>query len=323
MAEIDQSIALPAHMKLEQYTLTRVLSVGGFGVVYLAEDSEAGDTVAIKEFFPSAVAMRAENGRDVMPQSELDEDLFAAGLKCFFEEARLLSTIKHPNVVNVRNFFRAHETVYMVMDYYDGHGLDKELMQLKGQMSERRIRTLFAHIAFGLREVHMKRMLHLDIKPANIYLPKYATPIILDFGAARQSVQVDGRHLVGMYTPGFAAPEQYRGVPIAQGPWTDVYALGATMYAAMARATPVPADRRAKEDTLISASERFAGSYSKELLQLIDGCMVMDIKRRIGSMNAVVKALLTRPTVWGSAREKTEEPEETGFLKKIFKGKGK
>ena len=95
------------------------------------------------------------------------------------------------------------------------------------------------------------------------------------------------------------------------------------MYAAMARATPVPADRRAKEDTLISASERFAGSYSKELLQLVDGCMVMDIKRRIGSMNAVVKALLTRPNVWGSAREKTEEPEETGFLKKIFKGKGK
>ncbi len=325
MTETDKRLnALPPMTRLEQYTITRTLSIGGFGIVYLAEAEQANDFVAIKEYFPSSVAMRAENGVDVTPQSDLDEDLFAAGLKCFFEEARLLATINHPNVVNVRNFFPAHDTVYMVMDYYDGHGLDKELSVLKGMMTERRIRTLFAHIASGLREVHMKRMLHLDIKPANIYLPRRAPPIILDFGAARQSVQVDGRHLVGMYTPGFAAPEQFKGHARNQGPWTDAYALGATMYASMDRATPVSSDKRVQGDTLIPAGTKFKNLYSPELLELVDACLALDIQQRIGSMNAILKGLMARPSSWGNAKEIVEsEAKEVGFLKKLFGSRGK
>lgn len=312
-------IALPPMTKLESYTIIRTLSIGGFGIVYLAEDDNSDDLVAIKEYFPSSLAMRAEDGPAVMPQTALDEDLFAAGLKCFFEEARLLANINHPNVVNVRNFFPDNDTVYMVMSYYDGHGLDKELIELEGMMTERRIRTLFGHIASGLREVHLKKMLHLDIKPSNIYLPKRAAPIILDFGAARQSVQVDGRHLVGMYTPGFAAPEQYKATLENQGPWTDVYALGATMYAVMNKGTPIPSDRRLKQDTLIPAKENFKGSYSKELLELIDGCMMLDTQSRIGSMNAILKVMMERPQKWGDAENTTEKvSRKLNFFQKIF-----
>lgn len=312
-------IALPPMTKLESYTIIKTLSIGGFGIVYLAEDDNSDDFVAIKEYFPSSLAMRAEDSLMVMPQTELDEDLFAAGLKCFFEEARLLANINHSNVVNVRNFFPDNDTVYMVMDYYDGHGLDKELASLKGMMTERRLRTLFGHVASGLREVHLKKMLHLDIKPSNIYLPKRASPIILDFGAARQSVRVDGRHLVGMYTPGFAAPEQYKATLENQGPWTDVYALGATMYAVMNKATPLASDKRLKKDTLIPAREKFKGSYSEELLELIDGCMILDSQSRIGSMNAILKVMMERPQKWGSAEKAAEKVTgKLSFFKRIF-----
>ncbi|WP_434779377.1 serine/threonine protein kinase [Neisseria sp. Ec49-e6-T10] len=322
MAAVDQSIALAANTQLENYTIMYPLSVGGFGVVYLAKDCKTNDLVAIKEYFPSALCKRVEGSNDVTVQTELDADLFTAGLRCFFEEARLLSNINHPNVVNVSNFFRANQTVYMIMDYYEGNGLDKYLANMTGLMPEKRLRTLFAYIASGLREVHLKHMLHLDIKPANIYLPQATAPIILDFGAARQSVQVDGRQLVGMYTPGYAAPEQYRS-DWPQGPWTDVYALAATMYACMGRGVPYPADKRLQQDHLVPAIKRFSGKYSNELLQLIDSCMILDLSKRQSSMSVVQKALLTRPAQWGTASETIDMDKKEGFfsgVKKLFGG---
>lgn len=293
MTESRKIPTVESGTKLEGYTITRVLSVGGFGAVYLARDGSTGDSVAIKEYLPRNLAMRATDGH-VTVQSELDRDAFTGGLKCFFEEARILAQINHPNVVNVRNFFRANHTVYMVMDFYDGHALDKELSLAGGRLKEKNIRRLFAYIAAGLREVHLQKMLHLDMKPANIYLPVNGPPLILDFGAARQLAQHGGGNFAGMYTPGFGAPEQYKS-DMPQGPWTDIYATGATMYACMGGKGIPAANNRLVEDGYKKAVNVFKGLYSVELLNLVDRCLILDINERLGSLAQLQKILLTAP----------------------------
>ena len=165
-------------------------------------------------------------------------------MKCFFEEGRALAKINHPNVVRVLNFFRANETVYMVMRYERGRTLQQQIQMRQDQMSERLVRHVFMHLLNGLREVHTHKLLHLDIKPANIYLRTDGSPVLLDFGAARQTLTTQRPKLAPMYTPGFAAPEQYRD-PDRLGPWTDVYGIGASMFACLAAFAPQAADARA------------------------------------------------------------------------------
>jgi serine/threonine protein kinase len=145
---------------------------------------------------------------------------FRYGMKCFFEEGRALAKINHPNVVRVLNFFRANETVYMVMRYERGRTLQQQIQMRQDQMSERFVRHVFMQLLNGLREVHTHKVLHLDIKPANIYLRTDGSPVLLDFGAARQTLTTNRPKLAPMYTPGFAAPEQYRDHD-RLGPWTD------------------------------------------------------------------------------------------------------
>ena len=164
-------------------------------------------------------------------------------MKCFFEEGRALAKINHPNVVRVLNFFRANETVYMVMRYERGRTLQQQIQMRQDQMSERFVRHVFMHLLNGLREVHTHKLLHLDIKPANIYLRTDGSPVLLDFGAARQTLTTNRPKLAPMYTPGFAAPEQYRD-PDRLGPWTDVYGTGASMFACLAAFAPQAADAR-------------------------------------------------------------------------------
>jgi serine/threonine protein kinase len=175
-------------------------------------------------------------------------------------------------VVHVSNFFRANQTVYMVMEYADGRSLGRELELAGGRLEERRIRKWFAALLSGLREVHLHRLLHLDIKPANIYLRRSGYPLLLDFGAARQTLSRRDKHFASMYTPGFAAPEQYeKDQPL--GPWTDIYAVGACLYVCMGGSTPQIAQQRLQADKLVPASKLFRHYYSKELLELTDQCL--------------------------------------------------
>lgn len=293
MSEKRKISTLESGSKLEGYSIVRTLAVGGFGAVYLAREGNTGELVAIKEYFPRNLAARAVDGH-VTVQSDLDRDSFAGGLKCFFEEARILAQINHPNVVNVRNFFRANQTVYMIMDFYDGHALDHELSLGNGRLEEKELRRLFAYITAGLRAVHLHKMLHLDIKPANIYLPVGGLPIILDFGAARQFAQKDVSNFAGMYTPGFGAPEQYKN-NMAKGPWTDIYALGATMYVCMGGQGIPAANKRLEQDKYEKAANKFKGIYSPELLNLVDSCLILDIHERQSSLATLQKVLLTLP----------------------------
>jgi serine/threonine protein kinase len=211
-------------------------------------------------------------------------------MKCFFEEGRALAKINHPNVVRVLNFFRANETVYMVMRYERGRTLQQKIQLRQDQMSERLVRHVFMHLLNGLREVHTHKLLHLDIKPANVYLRTDGTPVLLDFGAARQTLTSARPKLAPMYTPGFAAPEQYRD-PERLGPWTDVYGIGASMFACLAAFAPQAADARLAEDHLVSAKKIWAGAYSDNVLEVIDWCLRLDPLERPQSVFALQKAI--------------------------------
>jgi len=280
---------LPDGYQLQNYRIASVLSCGGFSIVYLAYD-ENDQPVAIKEYLPSQLALRT--GGDALP-SIVEENLgtFRYGMKCFFEEGRSLARLSHPNVVRVLNFFRANETVYMVMRYERGRTLQQHIHARRGTIRENFIRRVFALLLNGLREVHSNKLLHLDIKPANIYIRNDATPVLIDFGAARQTLTQEGFRLNPMYTPGFAPPEQYKNRELL-GPWSDCYAIGASIFACLAGVAPQAADHRAENDRYVSATKLWAGKYSRQLLETIDWCLELDHMRRPQSVFALQKVLL-------------------------------
>jgi hypothetical protein len=279
---------LPEGFQLENYRVLRVLASGGFSFVYLAHD-ENETPVAIKEYLPATLALRtADAVAPVVPEENLAT--FRYGLKCFFEEGRALAMLSHPNLVRVLNFFRANDTVYLVMRYERGRTLQEHIHKKVGPLKEEWIRGTFNQLLNGLREVHTNKLLHLDIKPGNIYVRNDGNPVLIDFGAARQTLTVDGLKLPPMYTPGFASPEHHRERE-KLGPWSDIYSIGATMYACLAGAGPPTALQRQEKDKMTSARKGWAGKYSAELLDTIDWCLRLDHLQRPQSVLALQKAL--------------------------------
>jgi serine/threonine protein kinase len=287
---------LPDGLEIGGYRIVKKIASGGFSIVYLAYDGD-GNAVAIKEYLPSSLALR-QPGQLIPLISKANLPVFRIGLKCFFEEGRALAKIVHPNVVRVLNFFRANDTVYMVMGYESGHSLQEQISRLlaKGQRaSEGFIRQAFGGVCGGLREVHANMLLHLDLKPANIYLRIDGTPLLLDFGAARQTINTDLPTLAPMYTPGFAAPELYaKGATL--GPWTDIYSIGAAIYACMAGAPPQAADGRKALDEMAARFDKLDGAYSPELLAMVRSCLALDPLARPQSVFAVQKVLQAAPS---------------------------
>jgi hypothetical protein len=283
--------ALPPGFQLDQYRIERQLSLGGFSIVYLATDAE-GAAVVIKEYLPNSLALRKEG--QILPSiGQENVAAFRYGMKCFFEEGRSLAKLQHPNVVRVLNFFRANETVYMVMQYERGSNLQEYIRRHKGFIRESFLRGVFTRLLNGLREVHTHKLLHLDIKPSNIYIRQDGNPVLLDFGAARQTLAAGSNMLKPMYTPGFAAPEQY-GSRELLGPWSDIYSIGASMYACLAGVAPQASDARATKDEVACATRRWAGRYSPQLLRTIDLCMRLDHLERPQSVFVLQKSLASR-----------------------------
>ena len=280
---------LPQNYQLGEYVIDRRIGGGGFSLVYLAYDSE-GQPVAIKEYLPGGVVGRGNSGT-VRPLAEDKEASFRYGMKCFFEEGRALAGIRHPNVVRVTNFFRANDTVYMVMKFEQGKTLQRHITGLKEPMRESFIRGVFVQLLNGLREVHAHKILHLDIKPSNIYIHADGSPVLIDFGAARHALTYDFQAASPMYTPGFAAPEQYNQRE-RLGPWTDIYSVGATLYACIAKAPPQPSDQRADKDKLLPASKTHGGLFSRDLLDLVDSMLKLNYTERPQSVFAVQKRLI-------------------------------
>lgn len=284
-----QNLALPAGYWLQDYEIRKVLSSGGFSFVYLARDKDK-KTVAIKEYLPTSIALRT-NGATVLPNAD-DVALFRHGLKCFFDEGLALAKIDHKNIVRVLNFFRANETVYMVMQYERGKSLQDYILEHQGLVSEKFIRRVFSELSNGLREVHTQKLLHLDIKPANIYIRLDGSPVLLDFGSARQALNENLAKSSPSYTPGFASPEQYYDRKLL-GPWSDIYSIGATMYSCLTRTSPIAANLRIKNDLLTPAVKVGKDNYSQSLLEIIDKCLSLDYLERPQSVFSLQKSLLT------------------------------
>ncbi|HQZ02469.1 MAG TPA: serine/threonine-protein kinase [Thauera sp.] len=310
--------ALPAGFQLDQYRIDHQLSLGGFSIVYLAHD-ELGTPVAIKEYLPNSLALRKEG--EIEPQVS-DEHLpaFRYGMKCFFEEGRSLAKLMHPNVVRVLNFFRANGTVYMVMQFERGRTLHHIIQKHRGTLKESFIRAVFVRMLNGLREVHARKLLHLDIKPSNIYLRADGTPVLLDFGASRQTLMSDQPILKPMYTPGFASPEQYDRRD-QLGPWSDIYGVGASLYTCITGSTPPRADERVKQDTLQPVSKTHAERYSAQLLGLVDWCLQLDHLSRPQSVYALQKALVQHATATTRATPHTPWFTDLGSRIKAFIGR--
>jgi len=275
------------------YRVVRRVAAGGFGVVYLAVGAD-GQQVAIKEYLPASLVSRPPGA--VLPLVAPEKlSLYRLGLKSFFEEGRSLAQISHPAVVSVLNFFRENETVYMVMNYLEGASLQdfiviaRDLKQSK-VFRESTIRSLFDEILRGLRIVHQHKMLHLDIKPANIFISDDDKAVLIDFGAAREVLSKEGNFIRPMYTPGFAAPEMYRR-DSTMGPWTDIYAIGACMYACMLGFPPSEAPQRGTNDRMALILKRLQGVYSDNLMEVVQWCMALDQMARPQSVFALQKQL--------------------------------
>jgi serine/threonine protein kinase len=227
--------ALPSGYRLHEYLLMRVLGAGGFGITYLGFDKNLDKPVAIKEFLPLDIAIR-HGGTSVIPKSSSDQENFEWGLDRFLDESRTLAMFDHNNICKIFRFFQAHGTGYIVMEYVEGEILSATLKR-KGRLNEVELRSILEPLLDGLKRVHEAGFLHRDIKPHNIVIRDSGSPVLIDFGAARQAMGQKSRSVTAVVTPGYAPIEQYstRG---NQGPWTDIYALGAVCYRAVVGTLP-------------------------------------------------------------------------------------
>lgn len=220
-----------------RYLVGKALGEGGFGITYLAWDLQQGIKVALKEYFPSGYVTRVAGNNQVIINSKQNQAASNRGLKRFVEEARALAKIKNlAGVVNVRDFFSANGTAYIVMEFLDGVSLKKYLQRKGGKISVDEVLTIMRPVMDSLTQVHKLGLIHRDISPDNILITKQNEVKLIDFGAAKYS-NPDGRSLSIVLKQGFAPPEQY-DTHGDQGPWTDVYALGVTVYYAITGTLP-------------------------------------------------------------------------------------
>jgi serine/threonine protein kinase len=295
--------SLPPGTLLDTYVIEATLGGGGFSIVYLATSVEGERRVAIKEYMPTKLARR-EADQNVVPVDEESTDTFNRGLQLFLLEARALATLKHPNIVNVTSFFRAFGTVYMVMDYEHGKNLQDYVKNRRGNMSEMFMYTIFPPLLDGLRLIHSCGYLHLDIKPPNVHLRPGGKPLLLDFGAVHRAHETRQFQPGRVVTPGFSPIEQYESRGYV-GPWTDIYAIGATMRTCLEGRAPRPAVERRERDTMKPAAVAFRRRYPAALLEAIDWAMEVDPLLRPQSVDELLQAL--EPPADTDAPEPPEE----------------
>jgi formylglycine-generating enzyme required for sulfatase activity len=276
--------ALPPGSKLLWFEILSVLGKGGFGITYLGRDTNQDKMVAIKEYLPTAFASRSES-REVCPNSPGDAVTFEWGLERFLKEAQILAKFKHSAIVRVVSFFRDSSTAYMVMEYVEGDGLDVILKKRK-TLPEDAIKKILSPLLDGLEVLHKTNFIHRDLKPPNILIRKDGSPIILDFGSARQSVAGQGDEMTSLLSLGYSPFEQYDSSGDRQGPWSDIYAMSGVLYRAISGKKPpdaamrIAARLRSDDDPMRSAVFMGKGRYDEKFLAAIDhALMVLETER--------------------------------------------
>jgi serine/threonine protein kinase len=260
--------------RLHWYVIKSILGQGGFGITYLAEDTNLNQEVAIKEFLPIELAVR-EQDASIYPVSGEHGEQFRWGLDRFMSEAQTLAQFKHPNIVRVLTVFPENNTAYMVMEYEKGQGM-QDLLKERKTLNETELNCIFLPILDGLEQVHNAGFIHRDIKPPNIFIRADGSPVLLDFGSARQSLGEKTHTLTSLVSPGYAPFEQYVSKSDKQGPWTDIYGLAATLYRSVIGRSPAEAMDRSEgllhtnRDPFVTTSEINPEGYSRSFLMAID-----------------------------------------------------
>lgn len=274
--------ALAEGTELAGYVIGRVLGRGGFGITYLAADALYSDVrVAIKEFLPTGLALREPGDNSVHPASAEKLPDYAKALARFEDEARTLVALRHPAIVEAQRFIKANGTAYVVMKYEEGTSLGKRIAN-GATMTAAEIARILPPLLDGLEQIHARAFIHRDIKPDNIYLRAAdGSPVLLDFGAARQAMAEERKtSLTEIVTPGYAPYEQYDRTS-AQGPYTDIYALGATLYRCITGEKPAEAPARVKAaarrepDPMPPARSAAKSAYPPPLLAAIDKALAV------------------------------------------------
>jgi serine/threonine protein kinase len=304
--------ALPPDYKLHWYVLERVLGQGGFGITYVARDTNLDTTVAIKEYLPVDVATRRADS-SVRSRTEDQADRYRGGLERFIREARTLARFDHANIVRVHSVFEFNGTAYMVMRFEKGETL-AALLERRHALPESELVRIVMPILDGLELVHGSGFIHRDIKPDNILIRVDGSPVLLDFGSARLAL---GRsHTVTiLVAPGYAPIEQYYNSGESQGPWTDIYGLGATCYRAIAGHPPLDAIARSKgklgstEEMLLPALVAGNGRYSDRFLRAVDSALEFSERDRPQAIGDWRRMLLEeKPAVSSAAATRSAPP---------------
>ena len=321
LPKIDPA-CLPEGYELQCYTIKKVLGQGGFGVTYLAHDKNLDREIAIKEFMPRDIAKR---GKDFTIQSinESSHEKLEWGLERFIREARTLSKFNHNNIVRVHTVFEENNTAYMVMSYEHGISFHERLK--KGQPGEEELMDMLMGLLDGLEVLHEARFIHRDIKPGNIFIREDGTAILLDFGSARQAIGEETMTLTKVVTPGYAPFEQYYGRSDMQGPWTDIYSLGATCFRAITGEAPIDAtfrNRYTGEEAIKVVwddLEKQGKKYSTFFLRAIEHSLRSNYKERPRSASEW-RTMLTDPslstqTQWRLASNSFGNKSRTALVK--------
>ena len=291
--------ALPAGTRFGELEILSTLAVGGFGIIYVAQDHALQRQVAIKEYMPSMLAQRNAKSR-VSVRSGSQQETFDAGLRSFVNESRLLARFDHPSLLKVYRFWEANGTAYMVMPYLQGQTLRQARRAMSQQPDEPWLRRLLTALLEALELLHTESIWHRDIAPDNVFLPYGgAAPVLLDFGAARQVISDRAEGLTAILKPSYAPIEQYaESRQLRQGPWTDLYALGAMVHELILGRTPPAATARSLGDDYQSLVTLAPQGYSPELLACVDWMLRVhpqDRPQSVAHLRAALEGRLTPP----------------------------
>jgi serine/threonine protein kinase len=301
---------------IQEYCLEKMVGHGSFSVVYVAKNTYLPETVAIKEFLPSELADRVE-GTLVVPRSDDLKEVYEEVLNKFLMEARTLyelaQPLPHKNIVRVMRYIEANGTAYMVMDYEKGEPLTDKLKDPHLTMPEKELSAILLPLLDGLEKVHDANIIHRDIKPDNIIIRPDGSPVLIDFGAARRRRPGGEKTQFPMFTPNYAAPEQYYDLG-EQGKWTDIYELGATLYRAVTGKVPTNAAERLRGKDYQPAVDAAADGYTPAFLAAIDSALALqpqDRPQNIAEWRALFKQQSDDKTVVYSGGTSTPPLAET------------
>jgi len=276
---MPKNIALHKGYKLGEYSISKKLSTGGFSLVYLAYTKD-GSPVAIKEFFPNHLHLR-QSGQWINFINSREKQRFLTGLKAFKDETEIVMQLKHNNIIEIIDFFEANGTAYIVMPYEYGMTLSKYIATRK-VINEQELFTISEGIFSAVQVFHDNNIIHLDLKPGNIWLRPDKEALILDFGTARIINDPIKSNHPPMHTPGYAAPEQHKEffLPHRVGVWTDYYGLGTTLYALIEKKPPPPSMGLLNIGTPATIVSKRSGQLNADFLEMIETLLQLEWDKR-------------------------------------------